>query len=334
MELFLEDLDQSLRNFTYCNNIDLNPIISLINELTDRHFPKKRLSRQQYKTSKNPWITSKILASIKQNNKLYTTYIKTKCPLSLANYKKIRNKVTHDKEVAKKAYFENLFNNTSNSTDTWKLINRPLRKHAPKAEMPQQLKVNKKTITNSLEICNEINKHFVEIGEKFSAKVPMLNNDEQSFRRFLGKRQSSSIVFQSTDEHEIIEIIADLNCSKFTGYIDIPTALFEESKFLISRHLARVFNKCLETGSYPDILKVAKVIPLHKKGSKCDVGNYRPISILSPVNKVFEIILHRRLIDFWNKYNLFTDKQFGFRNQHSTKPCINVSLRIYTKTTR
>ena len=87
---------------------------------------------------------------------------------------------------------------------------------------------------------------------------------------------------------------------------------------MISRHLARVFNKCLETGSYPDILKVAKVIPLHKKGSKCDVGNYKPISILSPVNKVFEIILHRRLIDFWNKYNLFTDEQFRFRKQHST----------------
>ena len=157
--------------------------------------------------------------------------------------------------MAKNAYFENLFNNTSNSTDTWKLINRLLRKHTPKAEMPQQLKVNKKTITNPLKICNEINKHFVEIGEKLSAKVPMLNNNEQSFRRFLAKWQSSSIVLQSTDEHEIIEIIAGLNCCKSTGYIDIPTALFKESKFLISRHLERAFNKCLETGSYPDILK-------------------------------------------------------------------------------
>ena len=143
--------------------------------------------------------------------------------------------------------------------------------------MPQQLKVNKKTITNPLEICDEINKHFVEIDEKLSAKVPMFNNDEQSFRRFLGKRQSSSIVLQSRDEQEII---AGLNCRKFTRYIDIPTALFKESKFLISRYLARVFNKCLETDCCPDILKVAKVIPLHKKGSKCDVGNYSPILIL------------------------------------------------------
>ena len=66
-------------------------------------------------------------------------------------------------------------------TDTWKLINRLLRKHTPKAEMPLQLEVNKKTITNSLEICNEMNKHFVEIGEKLSAKVPMMNNHLEGF---------------------------------------------------------------------------------------------------------------------------------------------------------
>ena len=163
----------------------------------------------------------------------------------------------------------------------------------------------------------------------------MLNNDEQSFRWFLGKRQSSSIVLQFTDKHEIIELIASLNCRKYPGYIDIPTALFKESKFLISGHLARVFNKCLETGSYPDILKVTEVISLHKKGSKCDVGNYRPISILSPVNKIFEIILHRRLIDFCNKFNLFMDKQFGFQKQHSTNLALTFLYKyLHTKTTR
>ena len=200
MDLFLEDLDQSFRNITFCSYTDLNANILLMNDLTNRHFPKKRLSCKQYKTSKNPRITPEILASMKQKNKLYTKYIKTKCPLSLANYKKLKNKVTHDKKVVKKSYFENLFNYTSILTDTWKFINRLLRKHTPKAEMPQKLKA-KKTITNPSKICNEINTDFFEIGEKSSAKVPMLNNNEQSFRRFLGKRQSSSIVLQSTNKH-------------------------------------------------------------------------------------------------------------------------------------
>ena len=153
-------------------------------------------------------LNSEIPASIRQKNKLYTKYIKTKCHSSLASYTKVRNKVTYDKKKAQKAYFENLFSNTNNSSDTWKLINRLIRKHTSRAEMPLKLKVNEKKISNPLESCDEINKHFVEIGEKLSAKVSMLYSAEQSFRKFLGKRQSSSIVLQSTDKHEII----DNNC--------------------------------------------------------------------------------------------------------------------------
>ena len=64
------------------------------------------------------------------------------------------------------------------------------------------------------------------------------------------------------------------------------------------------------------------MIPLHKDGSKLDLGNCRPISILSPINKMFETILLKRLVDFWEKYNLFTNYQFGFRKLHSTNLAI------------
>ena len=64
------------------------------------------------------------------------------------------------------------------------------------------------------------------------------------------------------------------------------------------------------------------MIPLHKGGSKLDLGNCRPISILSPINKIFETILLKRLVDFWEKYNLFTNYQFGFRKLHSTNLAI------------
>ena len=127
-----------------------------------------------------------------------------------------------------------------------------------------------------------------------------------------------SIVLHATNKHEVIEILAGLNSNKSSGYIDTPTALIKESKYLIARPLATAYNHCLETGVYPDILKIAKVIPLHKKGPKQEVGNYRPISILSPVNKIFKTILHKRLIEFREKYYLFADKRFGFRKNHST----------------
>ena len=67
-----------------------------------------------------------------------------------------------------------------------------------------------------------------------------------------------------TDEYEVIGLITLLDSHKTPGYLDIPTILIKESKVLISNHLARLFNTCLTDGFYPDILKKAKVIPLHK----------------------------------------------------------------------
>ena len=165
--------------------------------------------------------------------------------------------------------------------------------------MPREIKAHGKTIRSLQEICNEMNGHFVEIGEKLSTKARVTESDLH-YKRFLGKRHPSSIVLHATNEHEVIESIAGLNSHKSSGYIDIPTKLTKEPKFLIARPLATAFNHCLETDVYPDILKIAKVIPLRKKGPKHEVGNYRPISIiLSPFNKIFETILHKRLINFW-----------------------------------
>ena len=67
----------------------------------------------------------------------------------------------------------------------------------------------------------------------------------------------------------------------------------------------------MELGIYPDVLKTVKVIALHKNGSKLDLGNYRPISILSPINKVFETTQTM-------KNTISSNYQFGFRKQHST----------------
>ena len=107
--------------------------------------------------------------------------------------------------------------------------------------------------------------------------------------KYLGKQNPSSIILRPTDQYEIIEIIENLNKNKSTGYIYITIVLFKEAEFLIARYLAESFNECLKTGQhYPDVLTIVKVIPLHKGGSKRELGNYRSISILSLINKVFK----------------------------------------------
>ena len=235
-------------------------------------------SCRQYKLSKHPWITLDIPTAIKHKNKLYSKYLKSKSPGLYHKYKKCRNKLTHVKPKAKQKYFENLFKDARDTADTWKCINQLLRKTKPKTTLRKTIETDGKLITSPQNICNEINKHFVKIGKKLAANSSF-HQSKQHFT-FLGKRNVSSIVLQPTDVYEIIEIISSLKDHKSPGYIDIPVRIIKESKFLISDYLANSFYESLETGSYPDVLKITTVIQVHKGGSTLELGYYRPISIL------------------------------------------------------
>ena len=86
--------------------------------------------------------------------------------------------------------------------------------------------------------------------------------------------------------------------------------------------LSKIVNICVETGIFPDILKTAKVIPLHKKDSKLDHINYRPISLLSVFSKIYEKLIYSRIYSYLDKCNLIYSKQFGFRGGYSTNHAI------------
>ena len=244
-------------------------------------------------------------------------------------FKKYRNRLTHLKEAAKRNYFHDLNKNSKNSKDTWKCINQLLRKTKPKTSVPNTIHADGQVITSPQSICEKLNDHFVKIGEKLSDKLA--SNRETNHKKYLGKRQMSSIVLKPTDEYETVELIAGLSNQKSPGYLNIPVVLLKKAKFLIAHSLADSFNECMVSGIYPDVLKIAEVIPLHKGGSKLELGNFRPISILSPINKVFEKILHKRLISFWEKFNLFTASQFGFKKDHSTNLAITLLYETILK---
>ena len=82
--------------------------------------------------------------------------------------------------------------------------------------------------------------------------------------------------------------------------------------------MSEIFNLCLTTGTYPNAITEAEVIPIFKKGDRDKTSNYRPISLLSQFNKIFEKMLHSRIYAFVLKFNLLSDKQFGFRKNYST----------------
>ena len=177
--------------------------------------------------------------------------------------------------------------------------------------------INDKPITETSKICTELNKYFCSIGHKMIESTYKNSTASHPFT-FYGKRISNSIFLEPTNCDEIINIIDGLNPNKASGYDDIPTKLIKAAKHSLAPILTNIFNSCLEKGQYLDELKIARVTPLHKGGSKTDLKNYRPISILSAFNKTFEIIIKWRLVNFWKKHDVIVPSQFGFCENYST----------------
>ena len=92
---------------------------------------------------------------------------------------------------------------------------------------------------------------------------------------------------------------------------------------VISKCLSDIFNVCLSEGTYPDLLKIAEVVPIFKKEECNKMTNYRPISLLSQFNKIFENLLYTLIYSYLTKFNLLSDHQFGFRKNCSPTLAIN-----------
>ena len=104
---------------------------------------------------------------------------------------------------------------------------------------------------------------------------------------------------------------------KSTGPISVPVFILKIYKVFFSSWLSGLVNQCFEIGVFPDILRTAKVTPLHKKESKLDFLNYRLISLLSVFSKIYEKLIYTMIYAHLNKNNFIYHKQFGFRSNYS-----------------
>ena len=146
---------------------------------------------------------------------------------------------------------------------------------------------------------------------------------------YLSNESSTTIFLQPTYKEEITNIISSLNSNKASGPNSIPYRILSLLKNEISKHLADLFNISFITGVFPSVLKTTKVVPLFKKDSKLDYNNYRPISLLSNIEKILEKLMFKRMYTFLNNNNAIYNLQFGFRQQYFTSHAlINITENI------
>ena len=131
-------------------------------------------------------------------------------------------------------------------------------------------------------------------------------------------QQAQSMYFSYITEEEVCTIFKELKNKKSVGFDGTDVKILKHSAEIICKSLCVGLNKCISEGIFPRIMKIAKVIPIHKEGKKASPSNYRPISILENLSKIFEKVIQKRLIRYLEKFSLLTENQFGFRKKKDT----------------
>ena len=178
-------------------------------------------------------------------------------------------------------------------------------------------------------MANVFNNFFVSVSSQVCSEMP---RTKKSPLDYLKNRNMNSFFISPVTHSEIEDIIISLKNGKSTGPFSIPVKLLKLVMSDISRPLACIFNESITLGIFPDKLKCAKVIPIHKKGAHNNPSNYRPISLLSAFGKLFEKLMFKRLYEYLDSLNTFYPLQFGFRERQSTNHAL-ISMTELIKNT-
>ena len=297
--------------------------IDIFRNLCDKHAPWTTRNKKPRKGRK-PWITQSIMKSIKQKHKLYSKVLASKFnDAAHMKYKRYRNILTGVLRQSKKKYYDHLFEEyKGNSSKTWKTVNELLGKGCQSKQIIDKLQTdsdnsaNGNMCTDPQDIVNTLNDFFVSVGPRLAAKIKVQGYD---YNYFLGEPVKNSFDWLPITPEEVTKVIRTCDRKKSCGYDNIPVNILVDSAYFVSHPLSYIFNLSFQSGYFPNSMKIARVSPLYKKGSKTDPGNYRPISVLPIVSKVFEKLVNMRLLKFLEKYDLLFKHQYGFREKHSTK---------------
>jgi len=269
-------------------------------------FPMKTVRvRDKIKTK---WITQGIKNSSKKMrllNKQKRTAMKQTDVKYVELYKKIYRKVIQE---AKRMENNDYINRAKNkSKAAWQVINKERGKTSINNKNIE-ITWGKNKITNPRAIADIFNLYFVETAEKLADQyrdTPTTYN----MTNFKINTCPQTIFLNPASEIEIEKVIKSLEEKHSSGFDEVTDSIVKKSVQFIKTPLADICNASFTSGIFPEILKIALVKPLHKKGDTRETQNYRPISLLSVFSKIIEKLMYIRLMSFITSNNILNDSQ-------------------------
>ena len=281
---------------------------------------RKKLSRSNTDAG---WFNKQLKTLINKRNKLHRLWIKDR-----ENARKkdsfLMQRLKVDKAIrfAKKNFFYKKFTDCiGDSRQVFQVLNEVTGKRCQSRQL-NSLEVDGFEVYDYKEMANALNHHFVSVGPKLAQYIPVNKPPKTDHRA-----HQSMYLFR-TNENECLKVIQQLKSKHSSGPDNISNIVLKSCSRAIAPFIAELINIPFESGVYPDMLKNAKVIPLYKSGCYKDLNNYRPISLLVSISKIFERVMQKRLYNYLEKYNLLYAKQFGFRKKHCTIDALAESTEI------
>jgi hypothetical protein len=258
-----------------------------------RHFTDTNIEEFQYLLHKENWeeVTTKGII-ISRNKLRLLCIIKWSMNLSMKSLKYIQNYQRIYRKViteAKKREADRLILSATNKNKPlWKIINKEI-------SNPQQrpniiINTGDKVITNPQTITEKFASHFTEVIEDLLSQIN--HHCPQQYLKLQTKHCSETMFIAPVTETELIQVIKGLKNNSSAGFDETPTFLVKQCLCLFIKPLVHIYNVSFQTGTFPDMMKIAKVKPSFKQKDRQDIQNYRPISILSVFSKPLEKLMY------------------------------------------
>ena len=286
------------------------------NEVLNWHAP---LRHQRVRQSSIPWLNSNIKNLMRKRDYHKKQSVKYNSEHHWRLYQSFRNNVNIQPRKSKSHYYRQKIGECKKNDPktTWTLINTLIGRSSSSKHI-NEVKVDNVTLRDDENISKAFNEFFINIGPKLASEVSNLSTNK--IETFLEDHVVTfpSFHFSTIPVENVLNTLRHLNVSKGTGLDKIPAKTLRVAADKNTPSLTYIFNLSISTGVFVDNWKDARVIPIYKGGDRRILGNYRPISILPIVSKVFEKEIFKQLYKHLNDNKLISKFQSGFRPGHST----------------
>ena len=275
----------------------------MMNEATANHVPKMQIRQNRH--NRTP-ISGEIFQTILEKEKSYKIFCEDRTQYAYENYCKMRNKVRkitrtnalkHEEAIASKV--------KSNPKVFWNHVNSKLKRTETIPTLNLKDGTCAMTDTDKAEALSGF----------FSSVFTKESPGDWNPVDWRPTQISDDLVIT---EERILKELESLNITKSMGPDNLNPRVLHETRQQITPILTRILTESWQSGEFPRDWKLANISAIHKKGSKNDPNNYRPISLTAICCKIMERIIKRHIINFLDQNHIISDQQLGFVPGRST----------------